>query len=91
MSSLDDGLSKRLVPERNTGIFSDLLDLSRGSWDERHDAAARVARRIEAIEARQRDHQMHDPDCLLRRTQKNMPDMYLDPSQCTCWLSEEPT
>lgn len=44
--------------------------------------------RVEAIETRQREYGMHDPECPARRTEvsQRYTDAYLVPRLCECWL-----
>lgn len=48
---------------------------------------------VRKVEARQRAHGMHDPNCpvfLADRAQQRNPDVcYTRNEVCTCWLSEE--
>lgn len=45
--------------------------------------------RVAAIEARQRDHAMHDPDCPARAAQKhNARGMTYTQGDCSCWLTK---
>ena len=48
--------------------------------------------RLAAVEARQQDYEMHDPDCPTRLIEKaqRYTGAYLLPQDCTCWLSENP-
>lgn len=50
-----------------------------------------VAERLDAIEARLREYEMHDPHCSKRATERNQRQttMYLVPGPCTCWLSDD--
>lgn len=53
----------------------------------------RFAERIEAIEARQRDHKMHDPDCPIRRYDRHDArgmTASIRTESCNCWLSDKP-
>jgi hypothetical protein len=43
-----------------------------------------LADRIKAIEDRQRDHEMHDPDCPIRRAEKGNAKQLVP---CNCWLA----
>lgn len=63
------------------GLRVALMTLAVGTWTERTDAADKVARRIEAIEVRQRRQGIHDPGC-------KAIGQYSSPADCTCWLSE---
>lgn len=48
-----------------------------------------LLKRIKEIEARQREYQMHDPECPAREVQKlnQVGGMYYMPKACTCWLN----
>jgi hypothetical protein len=53
-----------------------------------------LEKRIKAIEARQRDHNMHDPDCPIRRYQKHDArgmTASVRTKSCNCWLEPAPT
>lgn len=52
-----------------------------------------IISRIEEIEARQREYNMHDPDCPARKTEKlnALHTMYYTPQKCTCWLNNDQT
>jgi hypothetical protein len=60
--------------------------------DSNSDVLLFLLRRVEAIEARQRDHGWHDPDCPVRQTQlaQKRVDSYLYSPPCDCWLKEDP-
>lgn len=59
------------------------------SGDEPTHVGGEVLARIEAIEARQRDYGMHDPDCPRRAVQRDQErtGVYLYMPECACWLA----
>lgn len=45
---------------------------------------------LQRIVAVLKDHQMHEPDCPVRRAQRHnrLGQTYMTPGECDCWLSE---
>lgn len=79
------------------GILDELDAVTDGSEHPLAEVLVVIAQHIEAIEARQRFNQQHDPGCEKaeqERRQRHLGTATLSLRPCTCWLAktkEEPT